>query len=181
VPGKDLCGKRSCDRAISLSGLDPTEKELLDPDEDGGDDPLEARVIRRDVERRVHKHTAFMLAVVERSADDLVEEGANCLARRQRLAAADTIYDAILDVAIQRPLIERPLIAERVIETGARDPRFLDEIANGRCFVAVLPKALHSSIKYRLFVKFSWPCHPFIPPTPAIRAPSFHLRGEGIF
>ena len=63
---------------------------------------------------------------------------------------------------IQRPLIERPLIAERVVETGARDPRFLDEIANGRCFVAARPKALRSSVKHRLFVKFSWPCHPFI-------------------
>ena len=91
VPGKGLCRERSCDRAISLPGLDTTEKELLDSDEDGGEDPLKARVIRRDVERRIHKHAAFMLAVVERSADDLGEEGANCLARRQRLAVADAI------------------------------------------------------------------------------------------
>ena len=157
VLGKGLCRKRSCDRAISLPGLDTTEKELLDPDEDGGDDPLKAQIIRRDVERRVHKHAAFMLMVVERPPDDLGEEGANCLARCQRLAAADAIYDAILDVVIQRPLIERPLIAERVVETGACDPRFLDKIANGSCFVAAGPKALHSSVKHRLFVKFPRP------------------------
>jgi hypothetical protein len=52
---------------------------------------LKARVIRCDVERRVHKHVAFMLVVVKRPPDDLGEEGADCLAWRQRLAAADTI------------------------------------------------------------------------------------------
>jgi hypothetical protein len=98
--GKGLCRKRSCNRAISLPSLDATEKELLDPDEDGGDDTLETRVIRRDVERRVHEHAAFMLVVVERPPDDLGEERADCLSRRQRLAAVDTIYDAILDVVI---------------------------------------------------------------------------------
>ena len=84
--GKGLCRQRSCDRALNLPGLDTTEKLLLDPDEDGGDNPLKARVIRRDVERRIYRRAAFLLVVVERSPDDLGEEGANCLARRQRLA-----------------------------------------------------------------------------------------------
>jgi hypothetical protein len=157
--GEDFCRKRSCNCAINLSGLDTTEKELLYPDEDSGDDPLKVPIARRAVERRVYKHAALMLAVVNRTPDDLGEEGTDRLARRQRLAAPHTIYDAGFDVMIQRPLIKGPFITESIVKTGSRDPRFLDEIPDGRCFVATRPKALHSGVKHRLFVKFPRSCH----------------------
>ena len=134
--GEDFRRKRSCNCAINLPSLDTTEKELLYPDEDSGDDLLKVPIVWRAVERRVYKHAALMLAVVNRTPDDLGEEDTDRLARRQRLAAAHTIYDASFDVMIQRPLIKGPFIPERVVKTGPRDPRFLDEIPNGSCFVA---------------------------------------------
>jgi len=46
----EVCRRqRSRDRTASLAGLDATEEELLDPDENVGDNLLEIRIVRRHV------------------------------------------------------------------------------------------------------------------------------------
>ena len=115
--------QRPCDRAVGLAGLDATEKEHLDADENAGDDLLEIRIMRRHVERRVHQHAAFALSGRRASASGSPRRSADRFARRQCFAAPDAVGDALLDIVVERPLIERTLVPEGVVEAGAGDAR----------------------------------------------------------
>src|ERR687891_167576 len=94
-------------------------------------------VIRCHVERGVHKHAALMLPIVERGRLTIstkkastASPGARASQRRMRSATPPST------LVFEGSLIERPLVSERVVEAGASDPGFLDQVANRRRFVA---------------------------------------------
>ena len=66
-------GARGC--ALRLTGLDAFKKERLDADKHACDDLPKSRAMRRDFQGRVHQHAAPVLAIAQRPAQDLVEEG----------------------------------------------------------------------------------------------------------
>ncbi|MGC2787401.1 MAG: hypothetical protein WA397_26950 [Roseiarcus sp.] len=49
-------------------------EKRLDADEDFGDDLAKRRIMGRNIERRVHKHAPFPVAIVERALYDVLKE-----------------------------------------------------------------------------------------------------------
>jgi Transposase DDE domain group 1 len=65
------------------------------------DQPLEARIMRRHLQRCVDEHAPLALRVIRRARDDVLEIRAYCLSRGQVLAASNPIGDAPFDVMIK--------------------------------------------------------------------------------
>src|SRR5260370_20653854 len=114
MAGELFRGVRPGDRTGGLAGLDTAPEEPLDLDQDVGDDPLELRIMRRDIERRVDQHAALALTIAERALDDFREEVADRLTRRQPFAAPGAVCNALVAIMDHRLLIERALIDEGI-------------------------------------------------------------------
>jgi hypothetical protein len=70
-----------------------------------------------------------VLAIAKRAPEDLGEEGADRLARRQFLVAPDALGNAPVDVVVERLLVERAFVPKGVVEAGAGDPGLPDQVA----------------------------------------------------
>src|SRR5258708_29291142 len=116
MAGELFRGVRPGDRTVGMAGLDTAPEEPLDLDQDLSHDPLEPRIVRRDIECRVDQHAALALAVAERALDDFREELADRLTRRQSFAAPDAVRDALVDIVVECLPIERALVAAGVVE-----------------------------------------------------------------
>src|SRR3546814_18515586 len=75
------------------------------------------------------------------------------------LETADPVAEALRQVMVQRPPVQRALVAEGIVKTGAGDPGLLGQVANRGAVVAVLPETLHRRIEDGCFVEFSRPRH----------------------
>jgi hypothetical protein len=115
-------------RTGRLTRLNTIEKELLQAGEDAGSDPLKFRIVRRHLQCRVYEQAAFVLAIVQRAAQDFGEKGFNRLAGRQRCAALHAPGDTALYIAIKSRSEESSLIAVGVIEAGGSNSRLIDEV-----------------------------------------------------
>src|SRR5271155_3485212 len=61
--------------------------------------------------------------------------------RRQGLATSNSVDDAFLDIVIQRLLVERALIAKRVVEAGRGNAGMRHEVPDRSRLIALFPKA----------------------------------------
>src|SRR5215472_1062373 len=104
--------------------------------------------MRRHLQRGIYQQTPASIAL-NGTLDDLAEEGANRRFRRQgRFQAADTLARRPLGITAEDLPEQRMLVAERVVETGSRDPHLGREIAHRRCFVTVAPEAIQRCVKH---------------------------------
>jgi len=114
--------RRLGDRPVGPGSLDAAVKERLNPYHDRGNDLPNARMTRRDVPGRIHRHAALVVTTTQRSAEDFREETADRLARRPDLAAPNALGDAAFDVMVRCLLVERPLVTECIMQASAGDP-----------------------------------------------------------
>src|SRR5271168_4625553 len=103
-------------RTGRLTRLNTMEKKLLQAQEDLGNDPLKFRIVRRHLERRVHEHASFVLTIVQRAAQNFVEKGFDCLARRQCRAALHARRDIARYITFKSRSKKSSLIAISVVE-----------------------------------------------------------------
>jgi hypothetical protein len=71
-----------------------------------------------------------------------------------RHAAPDAVCNALVDIVVQRLLIERALVAEGVVEAGAGYSRLLDQVPDRGRLVAARPETLDRRIEHGPFIEF---------------------------
>src|SRR5690349_9066055 len=100
-----------------------------------------------------------MLAIVQRAAQDLVEERVDRLKGRERFAPPYAVAYAFAYVAIERCPEQAALVSVRVVKACGGETCFPGEIFHRRRLVAVPPEALDRCVQHCLFVKFPWSRH----------------------
>ena len=121
----------------------PALRNTLDLSKPVGNEGAQLSVMWRHFKRGVDQKTAPPFAVVHRSFDDLLDETADGLLRRQRLfESLDSRPRRVIEITLQRLHEQRMLVAVSVVETRRREPHFVGKITYRRRFVAALPEAL---------------------------------------
>jgi hypothetical protein len=129
--------------SFGLRRFDRSAKKSLDLSKPVGNEGAKLSVMWRHFKRGVDQKTAPPFAVVHRSFDDLLDETADGLLRRQRLfESLDSRPRRVIEITLQRLHEQRMLVAVSVVETRRREPHFVGKITHRRRFVAALPEAL---------------------------------------
>jgi len=158
-PGQIIVRSRARDRAILLPGEDALAEKRLEEGQLLSDDPAKLRIVRSKLQRRIDQHAAAPLSIRDRALDDLFEEAVDRLLGRQLSEPRHPTAHALIEIMIEATAVEQPLVAERIVEAGARNARLMHKIPDRSRLVPVRPEALHGGLQNHSFVELSWPCH----------------------
>ena len=148
------------DGSFGLRRSDRSVEKRLDLGEAFGDKGAQLPVVRRHLEGRVNQEATPPFAVVHRTLDDLFDETADRLFRRQRaFKPLDKRPRRVIEIVLKRPHEQSVLVAVSIVKARPRDLHFFSKITHRRRFVAAMPETLDRRFQGGHFVKFPRPRH----------------------
>ncbi len=116
--------------------------------------------MRRAFERRVDQQATPPLLVIQGSLNDFLQERDNRISRGKAvLKTANALAEGLVEIAIERALIESSLVAECIIQAGPGDAHLVGQVAHGSGLIAAKPELLDRRVQHGCLVKLSWPSH----------------------
>src|SRR5712664_1628092 len=116
--------------------------------------------MRRAFERRVDQQATPPLLVIQGSFNDFLQERNDRIARgKAMLEAANALAKGLVEIAIERALVESSLVAERIIKASPGDTHLVGQVAHGSGLIAAKPELLDRRVQHGCLVKLSRPSH----------------------